>query len=111
MVSNRDSIETWCPVITSARILAKEWCVVIVDRLFSGPKRFSELQRSVNGIAPKVLSEALKHLEHEGIIVRNVENTYPVRITYELTPKGAELQKMVKELSRWAEKWLAPKIS
>jgi DNA-binding HxlR family transcriptional regulator len=72
-----------------------------------GPRRFLELRRAVAGLHDRLLSERLKELESEGLVERRVYAETPVRIEYELTDKGRDLEKVVTEVHRWADRWLA----
>ena len=78
-----------------------KWKLRIIIALSTGNKRFNEIQQSVNGISPRVLSADLKELELSGLIKRNVIVGYPVIIEYELMPYSHTLQKVFQSLSEW----------
>ena len=78
-----------------------KWKIPIIVALADGPRRFTELQRKVTGIAARVLSGELKALELNGLIRRNVTIGYPVVIEYELAPYSSTLEKVVSSLSEW----------
>ncbi len=59
-----------CPVARTANIISGKWTLLIIRDLASGVKRFNQLERSLNGISPKTLSERLRSLEEEGVILR-----------------------------------------
>jgi DNA-binding HxlR family transcriptional regulator len=103
-------IEQICPRFHRAiELIGKKWTGAIIRTLMDGPRRFSELLEAVTGLHDRLLSERLKELENEGVVKRLVYPETPVRIEYELTPMGRDLQKVVAELHRWAERWiLAP---
>ena len=82
-------------------------CEVIVRMLMDGPRRFSGILEAVPGLYDRLLSERLKELEAEGIVRRRVYPETPVRIEYELTDKGRDLERVVAEVQRWADRWLA----
>jgi DNA-binding HxlR family transcriptional regulator len=69
--------------------------------LSDGGKRFNELQRTVEGISARVLSNELKELEMNGFIKRNIYDSTPVAVEYERTPYSATLKEVVKALSNW----------
>lgn len=69
-----------------AELVGKKWRAVIIWHLSSGPKRFSELKRDINGISVKVLSEVLKEMEENELIIRKQYPTIPVKVTYEIHP-------------------------
>ena len=76
-----------------------KWTVLIVSLLGSGPKRFSELQRSVLGISHKMLATTLRNMERDGFCTRTVFPTIPPRVEYALTKLGRELLVLVQALA------------
>ncbi|MEO9170275.1 MAG: helix-turn-helix domain-containing protein [Candidatus Baltobacteraceae bacterium] len=96
-----------CPRFHRAvELVGRRWTGAIVKILFAGPRRFNELLSAVPGISDRLLTERLRELESEGLIARNVEPGSPVRVVYELTCSGAELQEALDALGRWAERWI-----
>ena len=96
-----------CPYYHEAiELLGKRWTGAIVHVLLPGPLRFSEIAQAIPQISDRLLSMRLKELESFGIIARRVWNAAPVRVEYELTPKGKALGPTVTELRRWAREWL-----
>lgn len=81
-----------------------KWSVLVLDLLGSGSKRYSELQRSVDGISQRMLTLTLRSLERDGLVDRTVTPTSPPRVDYTLTPVGATLSSQVRGLIDWAEK-------
>ncbi len=79
-----------------------KWTVLIVGLLGSGPKRFSELKRSIDGISQKMLTTTLRNMERDGFCTRTVYPTIPPRVDYELTKLGRDLLVPVKALADWA---------
>ena len=103
LVSSRDV----CPYYHEAvELLGKRWSGAIVHVLLPGPLRFSELAHAIPQISDRLLSMRLKELEAFGIVARRVWDEAPVRVEYELTPKGKALGPTVTELRRWAREWL-----
>jgi DNA-binding HxlR family transcriptional regulator len=95
-----------CPHFHAAiELIGKRWTGAIVSALTEGPLRFGELARAVPGLSDRLLSQRLRELEEEGLVVREVEAGTPVRVTYTLTPKGAELRPAIHELEQWAKRW------
>ena len=80
-----------CPVARTARIISGKWTLLIIRDLASGVKRFNQLERSLKGISPKTLSERLRSLEEEGVILRQTFAEVPPRVEYTLTAKGRDL--------------------
>lgn len=100
--------ERVCPRFHRAvELVGKRWTGAIVRTLMDGPRRFSEILDAVPGLHDRLLSERLKELESEGLVVRKVYADTPVRIEYELTDKGRDLERVVAEVQRWADRWLA----
>jgi DNA-binding HxlR family transcriptional regulator len=96
-----------CPYYHEAvELLGKRWTGAIVHVLMAGPLRFSEVSQAIPQISDRLLSMRLKELESFGIIARRVWDAAPVRVEYELTPKGTALGPTVTELRRWARAWL-----
>ena len=82
-------------------VLNGKWKLPIIIALNEGHKRFGEIQKNVPGIAPKVLSSELKHLELNGFLVRNVYNEFPVLVEYELTEYSNSLESVITALRDW----------
>jgi DNA-binding HxlR family transcriptional regulator len=96
-----------CPRFESAfSFLGKRWNGLIIQGLMSGPKRFKDISKLIPSMSDKMLSERMKDLELEGIIVRHVYPETPVRIEYELTKKGRGLQPVMEQIQHWAESWI-----
>ncbi|WP_409342438.1 winged helix-turn-helix transcriptional regulator [Paenibacillus sp. MBLB4367] len=95
-----------CPKFESAfELLGKRWTGLIIRVLLSGPKRFKDISEMIPGMSDRMVSERFKELEAAGIITRKVYPETPVRIEYELTPKGIALQPVMDEVQTWAEQW------
>lgn len=90
----------------AAALLGKRWTGLILRVLMDGPRRFSELAATVDGMSERMLSERLKELEGEGVVERRVLPEQPVRVEYRLTSKGQALSGVVDAIGRWAEKWI-----
>jgi DNA-binding HxlR family transcriptional regulator len=82
-------------------VLNGKWKLPIIIALSEGKRRFGEIQKSVKGIAPKVLSSELKTLELNGFVVRHVQNEFPVLVEYELTEYSNTLEGVITALSDW----------
>src|SRR3989441_4562500 len=95
-----------CSVACPADIIGSKWTAVTLHALPEGPRRFSELEHSCPGISPRTLSERLRALEHEGILVRRSYPESPPRVEYELTDKGAGLLPIIEEMRQFGHAWL-----
>lgn len=94
-----------CSIERAPGIIGSKWSFLILRELFCGTKRFGELERAVQGISPKSLSDTLRRLEADDIIVRTVYPTVPLRVEYTLTEKGQDFYKIIKEMKLWDAKW------
>jgi DNA-binding HxlR family transcriptional regulator len=95
-----------CSVAACAEILGAKWTAVLVHDLSEGPRRFTELEHSCRGISPRTLSERLRALEQEGIVVRRSYTESPPRVEYELTQKGEDMLPIIEEMRRFGHAWL-----
>ena len=77
------------------------WALLVVGALLAGPRRFNDLAAELGRIAPNVLSQRLKHLEHQGIVVARPYSQRPPRVAYELTGAGKELAGVLRLLAHW----------
>lgn len=77
------------------------WSLLLVDALLDGPRRFNELQESVSGIAPNILSDRLRRLEREGVLVARPYSDRPPRMEYTLTAAGHDLAGALRLLADW----------
>lgn len=100
--------DSQCSVACTADIIGSKWTALLVHDLSEGPRRFSELERSLPGISPRTLSERLRALEQEGILVRRSYAESPPRVEYELTDKGEALLPILDEMRRFGHEWLVP---
>ncbi|MTJ47791.1 helix-turn-helix domain-containing protein [Dolichospermum sp. UHCC 0259] len=91
-----------CEVETTIKVIGGRWKVLIIRELIFGVKRFGELQRSLNGITQKVLTQQLRELETDGIIHREVYPQIPPKVEYSLTPLGESLKPILYAMHEWA---------
>ena len=97
---------TSCSVAACAEIVGAKWTAILVHDLSEGARRFSELQHSCPGISPRTLSERLRALEDEGIVVRHSFPESPPRVEYELTDKGEALLPIIDAMREFGHGWL-----
>ncbi|CAM3586807.1 helix-turn-helix domain-containing protein [Paenibacillus lupini] len=96
-----------CPKYEAAAdILGKKWTGLIIRVMLGGPKRFKEIKEQIPEMSDKMLTDRMKELESQNIIKRTVYPEMPVRIEYELTPKGRELQPVIESIQNWGEHWM-----
>ena len=84
-----------CPVATTISLVGSKWKLLIIRNLTKRIWRFNELQKSLNGISQKVLTDSLRQLESDGIIFRKDYHTNPPKVEYGMTDLGLELSKML----------------
>jgi DNA-binding HxlR family transcriptional regulator len=102
------ALSPFCPYYHRAvELIGRRWTGAIVRALLSGTERFSDLVAAIPGLSDRLLSERLKELEAEGVVLRTVVPETPVRIQYRLTDKGRALAAVVDALSTWAYEWVA----
>ncbi|WP_279513580.1 helix-turn-helix domain-containing protein [Paenibacillus sp. BK033] len=98
---------TMCPKYEAAAdILGKKWTGLIIRVMLGGPKRFKEIKEQIPEMSDKMLTDRIKELESQSIVKRTVYPEMPVRIEYELTPKGRELQPVIESIQSWGEQWM-----
>jgi DNA-binding HxlR family transcriptional regulator len=77
------------------------WTLLVIEALLEGPRRFGDLQEALPGIAPNILTQRLRHLEREALVVSRPYSERPPRFVYELTSAGAELAGALRLLADW----------
>jgi len=95
-----------CPVARTAKIISGKWTLLIIRDLTSGVKRFNQLERSLDGISPKTLSERLRYLEEEGIVLRQTFAEVPPRVEYSLSERGHDLINVIECMRCYGNQWL-----
>jgi DNA-binding HxlR family transcriptional regulator len=90
-------------------IFGGKWTILIIGSLYSGAKRFNQMSKDL-GINTKSLTDALKSLESNGIIIRSVFPTTPVTVEYSLTDSGRDFGQVFLAMNTWGEKWLKNSI-
>jgi DNA-binding HxlR family transcriptional regulator len=100
-----------CAIVNVWEVLGRRWSLHILKNLSTRQViRFNELKRSLSGISSTVLSERLLELEREGLVTKKIYPEVPPRVEYTITPQAKELEVIIKELARWANKWKSPEI-
>ena len=94
-----------CPVAITAQLIGNKWKLLILRNLRMRPWRFNELQKSLEGISQKVLTQSLRSMEADGIIVRTVYAEVPPRVEYTLTNLGYSLQPIMDAMWSWGENY------
>ena len=91
-----------CPVAVLLKLIGNKWKILIIRDLLGGTKRFGELQRSV-GCSQKVLTDNLRELEGNGLLIRKVYPEVPPRVEYKLSELGMTLNPVLQSMAEWGE--------
>lgn len=92
-------------IAAAMQIIGNKWTALILRDLFTGPKRFCELERSVGSINPRTLSQRLDDLEAKGIVTRESFAEVPPRTEYSLTQKGKDLEPVLRQMAAWGDRY------
>ena len=90
-----------CPVATTVSLIGSKWKLLIIRNLLARPWRFNELQRSLEGISQKVLTESLRSMEADGIVVRTSYAEVPPRVQYSLSELGESMRPIIDAMESW----------
>ncbi|HYG37275.1 MAG TPA: helix-turn-helix domain-containing protein [Cytophagales bacterium] len=101
MLTQEGCPKTMLSIKDALEALEGRWKLLILFALSSGPKRFKQISKEVNGISDKVLSKELKNLETNELVKRNVYDTFPPTVEYSITSHGLSLEKVLEELHYW----------
>lgn len=96
-----------CPVATTVQIIGSKWKLLIIRNLIERPWRFNELKNDLEGISQKVLSDSLRSMEDDGIIVRNVYPEVPPKVEYSLTEPGESMRPILDAMAVWGDEYKA----
>jgi DNA-binding HxlR family transcriptional regulator len=89
----------------AVELIGARWTGAILQVLMRGRTRYADLRAAVPEISDRMLSERLRALERARIVIRHVSPHPPVRVDYELTPKGRALEPALRAIGDWAEQW------
>lgn len=98
---SKEDILPDCPVALTVSMIGSKWKLLIMRNLLSRPWRFNELQKSIDGISQKALTEALRSMEADGIVSRTVYPEVPPRVEYALTELGESMRPIIKSMESW----------
>ena len=98
-----DAYKAQCPCRGLLDVLANKWSALAIGALEQGPRRFGQLQRRLEGVSPKVLTQTLRRLESSGLVLRTVYPEVPLHVEYELTELGRSAAGPLGLLREWAE--------
>jgi DNA-binding HxlR family transcriptional regulator len=96
------------PLAEALASVGDRWTLLVVEALLAGPRRFNDLLAQIPGLAANILSERLKRLEREALLVARPYSQRPPRVAYELTAEGRELAGALRLLARWGARHADP---
>lgn len=92
-----------CPVATTVQLIGSKWKLLIMRNLLARPWRFNELQKSLDGISQKVLTESLRSMEEDGIVIRTVFPEVPPHVEYSLSELGESMRPIIASMEAWGK--------
>jgi DNA-binding HxlR family transcriptional regulator len=92
-----------CGLVPALAVIGGKWKALVLWEMNTGPRRFGELKRGVPGISEKMLIQALRELEADSVVHREVFHEVPPRVEYRVTAFGATLNEALEPLCRWGE--------
>ena len=90
-----------CPVATTVQLIGNKWKLLIMRNLLVRAWRFNELQKSLEGISQKVLTDSLRSMENDGIVIRTVYPEVPPRVEYALSELGESMRPILDAMEAW----------
>jgi DNA-binding HxlR family transcriptional regulator len=93
-----------CGLVPALAVIGGKWKALILWEVNDRPKRFGELKRGVQGISEKMLIQALRELEADGVVHRQAFHEIPPRVEYAVTKFGASLNAALEPLCKWGER-------
>ncbi|TDB79530.1 helix-turn-helix domain-containing protein [Micromonospora sp. KC721] len=107
MVRSRARDPNVCGVVAAIAVIDGKWKPTLLWLLESGPQRPGQLRRQLPGLTEKVLTQALREMEADGLVHREVHHGLPLKTEYSLTPFGRDLSEALAPLSDWGYRRLA----
>jgi len=98
-----DAMLEACPTRHVMETIGGKWSALLVHALADGPRRHGQLRTRIAGVSQKMLTQTLRELERDGLVVRTVTASVPVRVDYALTPLGRTLVPVLGALKDWSE--------
>ena len=90
-----------CPVATTVRLIGNKWKLLILRNLLARPNRFGELRRTIPGISQKVLTDNLRSMEQDGILIRTVYAEVSPHVEYKLSELGDTMRPIISAMETW----------
>ena len=96
-----------CPVATTVQLIGSKWKLLIIRNLLGRPWRFNELRKDLAGISQKVLTDSLRSMEQDGIVIRRVYPEVPPRVEYSLSELGESMRPIIQAMEQWGTDYKA----
>jgi DNA-binding HxlR family transcriptional regulator len=93
--------EIHCPVDYTLTLLSGKWKLLALHQLQAGARRFTELERELPAISPRMLTQVLRELEAYGLVQRTVHSAVPPKVEYALTAAGRTVEPLIGALRDW----------
>ncbi len=94
-----------CPVATTVQLIGSKWKLLIMRNLLVRPWRFNELKANLEGISQKVLTDSLRSMEEDGIVIRTVFPEVPPRVEYSLSELGESMRPILMAMQDWGNNY------
>ena len=94
-----------CPVALTVQLIGSKWKLLILRNLLKRSWRFKELQRDLKGVSQKVLTDSLRSMESDGLVIRTEFQEVPPRVEYSLSPLGESLWPVLESMRTWGERY------
>lgn len=104
MVKKEDLIPE-CPVAATVQLIGNKWKLLILRNLLQRPWRFNELHKSLDGISQKVLTDSLRSMVEDGIVVRTAYAEVPPRVEYSLSELGESMRPILDSMLEWGKSY------
>lgn len=101
----KDEVLPQCPVATTVSLIGNKWKLLIIRNLLVGKARFKDLKNGIEGISQKVLTDNLRSMEEDGLIIRKSYPEIPPRVEYELSELGNSLRPIIKSMEVWGNEY------
>lgn len=95
-----------CPVATTIDLLSSKWKVLIMRDLLKGTRRYSELRTSVAGISQKMLTQSLREMTDDGLVIRKAFPVIPPKVEYHLSELGESMRPIINSMADWGSNYL-----
>lgn len=94
-----------CPVATTVALIGSKWKLLIMRNLLARPWRFNELRSNLGGVSQKVLTDSLRSMESDGIVIRTVFPEVPPRVEYSLSELGESMRPIMDAMEAWGNSY------